>query len=229
MRPVARARLPRLTRARLGAEGGFTLIELIISMSILVIIIASLSSVLVSATRTEVDANNRFQAQEQARTSFTQLAREMHCASTVTVKDSAGNTMAAGAAGSQIAATVPSTCATSGGQTVFVTWCTAASTLETGDFALYRAASTASQPTCSSASKIKWADYLQPTAGTSPASSNPFCLPSATVACAGGVVKPASSFPLLHVTMPVNLNGPTSTHGTYNIADDIALRNGTHS
>jgi prepilin-type N-terminal cleavage/methylation domain-containing protein len=218
---TARARLSRLTGARLGAEGGFTLIELIISMAILLIIIASLSSVLVSATRTEVDTNNRFQAQEQARTSFNQLAREMHCASTVTVKDSAGSTMAAGAAGSQIAATVPSTCATSGGQTVFVTWCTGASTLETGDFALYRAASTASQPTCSSAGKIKSADYLQ--------SSTPFCLPSTTVACAGGVVKPASSFLLLHVTMPVNLNGPLSTHGTYSVVDDIALRNGTHA
>lgn len=226
---IPRARLSRLTHARLAAESGFTLVELIISMAILLIIIASLSSVLVSATRTEVDANNRFQAQEQARTSFTQLAREMHCASAVTVENSAGSAVTAGTAGSQIAATVPSTCATSGGQPLFVTWCTAASTLETGDFALYRVASTASQPTCSSSGKIKWADYLQPTAGTSPASSNPFCLPNTTVACAGGVVKPASSFPLLHVTMPVNLNGPTSTHGTYNIADDIALRNGTHS
>jgi hypothetical protein len=167
-----------------------------------------------------VDANNRFQAQEQARTSFTQLAREMHCASTVTVKNSAGSTMTAGNAGSQIAATVPSTCATSGGQTLLVTWCTAASTLETGDFALYRVASTASQPTCSSSGKIKLADYLQ--------TSTPFCLPSTTAAC-GGVLKPTSSLPLLHVTMPVNLSGPLSTHGTYNIADDIALRNGTHS
>jgi hypothetical protein len=34
---------------------------------------------------------------------------------------------------------------------------------------------------------------------------------------------------MLHVTMPVNLNGPTSTIASYNVVDDIALRNGTHS
>ena len=41
-------------------------------MTILLIVIASLATVLVSATRTEVDANKRFQAQEQARTGLTQ-------------------------------------------------------------------------------------------------------------------------------------------------------------
>jgi hypothetical protein len=34
---------------------------------------------------------------------------------------------------------------------------------------------------------------------------------------------------MLHVTMPVNLKGPTATTDAYNVVDDIALRNGTHS
>jgi hypothetical protein len=103
---------------------------------------------------------------------------------------------------------------------LFVTWCTSASTLNTSDWALYRVTSTSSAPLCSATGKVKWADYLQ--------TSNPFCLPSTAAAC-GGVLRPASSLPLLHVTMPVNLKGPSSTVGSYDVVDDIALRNGAHS
>jgi prepilin-type N-terminal cleavage/methylation domain-containing protein len=226
MGSTASARLPRRLRARLAAEGGFTLVELLVAMVILLIVIASLSTVLVSATHTEVDANNRFQAQEQARTGLTFLTRELHCAgsgssSVPSITDTSGGNLTAGAAYSAITAYLPSTCSTSGGQTLYVTWCTAASTLTTGDFALYRVTSTTTpRPTCSSSGKVKWADYLQ--------TSTPFCLPSTTAAC-GGVLKPASSLPLLHVTMPVNVKGPTATTDTYNVVDDIALRNGAHS
>jgi hypothetical protein len=34
---------------------------------------------------------------------------------------------------------------------------------------------------------------------------------------------------MLHVSMPVNINGPTSAIDGYNLVDDIALRNGVHS
>jgi hypothetical protein len=34
---------------------------------------------------------------------------------------------------------------------------------------------------------------------------------------------------MLHVSLPVNLNGPTSTIDGYNLVDDIALRNGVRS
>jgi prepilin-type N-terminal cleavage/methylation domain-containing protein len=220
MGPTARARLPRRLRARAAAEGGFTLVELIVTLAILLIVVASLSSVLVSATRTEVDADNRFQAQEQARTGLAQLTRELHCASAVTVTNTAGTALAAGSSGSRIAATVPSTCTTSGGVALFVTWCTSASTLNTSDWALYRVTSTSAAPLCSASGKVKWADYLT--------TSTPFCLPSTAAAC-GGVLRPSGSLPMLHVTMPVNLKGPSSTIESYNVVDDIALRNGTHT
>jgi hypothetical protein len=104
--------------------------------------------------------------------------------------------------------------------TLFATWCTSASTLKTGDYALYRVTSTTAAPLCTASGKIKWVDYLT--------TSTPFCLPSTTTACSG-VLRPSGSLPMLHVTMPVNLNGPTSTIASYNVVDDIALRNGTHS
>jgi len=219
MGPTARARLPRRLRARAAAEGGFTLVELIVTLAILLIVVASLSSVLVSATKTEVDANNRFQAQVQARSGLAQLTRELHCVKSVTVTNTAGTSLLAGSSGSRIAATLPSTCTTSGGVTLFVTWCTSASTLNTSDWALYRVTSTSSAPLCSASGKIKWADYLT--------TSTPFCLPSTSAAC-GGVLRPSGSLPMLHITMPVNLKGPGAIE-SYNVVDDIALRNGTHT
>ena len=222
MGSTARARPSRRARARLAGEAGFTLVELLIAMVVLLIVIGSLASVLVSATQTEVDANNRFQAQEQARTGLTFLTRELHCASAVTQTN--GSVLAAGTAYNAITATLPSTCSTSGGQTLYVTWCTSPTTLVAGGHAaLYRVTSTSTPyPTCSSSGKVKWVDYLT--------TATPFCLPGTTALTAcGGVTQPANSLPLLHVTMPVNLNGVGSTIESYNVVDDIALRNALRS
>jgi prepilin-type N-terminal cleavage/methylation domain-containing protein len=211
----ARARLS----CRAADERGFTLVELLVAMVILLIVIASLASVLVSATTTQVDANNRFQAQQQTRTALAYLTRELHCASSVT--QTSGSALTAGTAYNAITANLPSTCFTASGAASYVTWCTSASTLKTGDYALYRVRSTTlPQPTCSTAGKVKWADYLT--------TSTPFCLPSTVAAC-GGVLKPSLSLPMLHVALPVNLNGPSSTIESYNLVDDIALRNGVRS
>jgi prepilin-type N-terminal cleavage/methylation domain-containing protein len=220
MGSTARARLSRRARTRLAGEDGFTLPELLVTMAILLIVIGSLASVLVSASRAEVDATTRFQAQGQARAGLDELRRELHCASTVT--QTSGSSLVAGTNYTAITATLGSSCPTNTthATTFYATWCTAPSTAVTGDFTLYRATSTSSRPTCATSGKVNWADYLQ--------SSTPFCVPSTSVACSG-VLKPSTSLPMLHVKMPVNLNGPSSTKDRYNLVDDIALRNGTRS
>ena len=220
MGPIARGRLSRRARTRATAQGGFTLIELLIAMVILTIIMASLTSVLVSASHTEIDVNKRFQAQQNDRTGLDKIRREVHCASAVT--DTSGNSLTAGTAYNAITVTLPGQCPTaSGGVTTYATWCTGASALTAGDFALYRVATTAlPMPTCATAGTIKWVDYLT--------TSTPFCLPDSSTACSG-VLKPSSSLPLLHVALPVNLNGLASTKESYNLVDDIALRNGARS
>jgi prepilin-type N-terminal cleavage/methylation domain-containing protein len=218
MGPTARARLSRRLRARAADERGFTLPELLVTMAILLIVIGSLASVLVEATASEIDAGNRFQAQVQDRTALDKIRRELHCASAVT--DTSGNALTAGTAYTAIDTQLSSVCPSALGATTYVTWCTSASTLTTGDYALYRVTSTSARPTCSSSGKIKWADYLT--------TSTPFCAPSTSTAC-GGVLKPTNSLPMLHVTLPVDLNGPTSTIDKYNLVDDIAMRNGTRS
>jgi prepilin-type N-terminal cleavage/methylation domain-containing protein len=219
MHRTATALRLRRVRLRARAEDGFTLAELLVAMAILIIVMTSLTSVLVTASRNELDANLRFRAQGQARAGLDQFRRELHCATSVT--DTSGAGLTAGTAYSAITANLGSTCPTTGGQALYVTWCTAASTLKTGDYALYRVTSTTTpRPTCSTSGKVKWADYLT--------TSTPFCLPSSATACSG-VYKPTMSLPMLHVTMPVNLNGPSSTLDGYNLVDDIVLRNGTKS
>lgn len=215
---TARARLSRRLRARATDERGFTLPELLVTMAILLIVIASLASVLVSATKSQVDANNRFQAQEQARTGVTQLVRELHCAGSVT--QTSGTALTTGTAYAAITTQLSSACPSSGGVTEYATWCTSPSTLNASDFALYRVTSTSTRPTCASSGKVKWADYLT--------TSTPFCLPATSATAACPATQPANSLPLLHVMFPVNLKGPGAIE-SYNVVDDIALRNGVRS
>ena len=106
----------RRLRARLRRdERGYSVVELIISMSILGSVMTSVSVLLVSATNSEVDMNRRFQAQTEARLGLDLMRREVHCAMSVSP---------AGASAS-VTLTIPATCPTSGGNTS-ITWCTVA-------------------------------------------------------------------------------------------------------
>jgi prepilin-type N-terminal cleavage/methylation domain-containing protein len=134
--------LRRIAARLLREEGGYTLMELLVSISILASVMASVSVLLVSATKSEVDMNKRFQAQTQARLGLDRLRREVHCAISVSP---------AGAS-SSVTLTIPSTCPTSGGSTA-ITWCTVANGANRWDLWRYPGSS------CSGTGK-KWADYL---------------------------------------------------------------------
>ena len=97
-------------------------------MTILLIIVASLASVLVQSTTSEIDANNRFTAQAQDRTALDKIRRELHCASSVT--QTSGTALTAGTAYNAITTQLSSVCPSALGMTTYVTWCTAASTLD---------------------------------------------------------------------------------------------------
>ena len=59
----------------LRSEAGFTLIELVVAMSILIVVITALTGGLISATNSQANASNRFQAQEQGRLALSKLTR----------------------------------------------------------------------------------------------------------------------------------------------------------
>ena len=96
------------------AEGGYSLIELVMVMAILSTVLGGLTALFLSASRSELSLNNRFQAQLNAALALSKLRTDVHCASTITPTGAA----------SSITLTQPTQCSGGGGQ---VSWCTVAS------------------------------------------------------------------------------------------------------
>jgi prepilin-type N-terminal cleavage/methylation domain-containing protein len=134
--------LRRLLVRLLREQRGYSLMELIVSMSILGAVMTSVSVLLVSATNSEVDMNRRFQAQTEARLGLDLMRREVHCAMSVTPVG----------ASASVTLTIPATCPTSGGNTS-ITWCTVANGTNRWGLWRYPGAS------CSGSGK-RYADYV---------------------------------------------------------------------
>ena len=123
-------------------ERGFTLVETLASMTILMTVMGGITALMVSGTRAEVDLNRRFQAQTEARLGLDRLRRDVHCS---------WNVSPAGTS-STVVLSMSASCPSSGGATS-VTWCTVAN--GTGRYGLWRY----SGGTCSGTGR-KVADYL---------------------------------------------------------------------
>ncbi len=184
---------------RLRQERGYSLVEMLIVMSIMGIVMGSLSTVFVSASNSEADMNNRFQAQLGARLALDKMRREVHCGSVATPTGSS----------SSVTLTLPSYCKTGSGS---ITWCTR--NISTNRYGLYRVVGS----TCSGG--VKWADYLAPSSSAT-VCSGALCIFSYTA-------QSTSSLAKLHVDFPVNVK-PSRSVDMYELQDDIVLRNSTRS
>lgn len=76
-------RLLRLLRG----QRGFTLVELIAVLAILLTVVTAITVLFVSGARAELDANTRFEAQQNARLALDKLRRELHCSNGITNVD----------------------------------------------------------------------------------------------------------------------------------------------
>jgi prepilin-type N-terminal cleavage/methylation domain-containing protein len=188
----------RLLRALRG-ERGYSLIEMLIVLSIMSVVMGALTTVFVQASNSELDMNNRFQAQQESRLALDKMRREVHCGSVATPAGSS----------SSVTLTLPAYCKTGSGS---ITWCTR--NVSTNRYALYRVVGA----TCSGG--VKWADYLVPT------SSATVC--SGTLCIFSYALQSTSSLAKLHVDFPVNVK-PSKSVELYELADDIVLRNSTRS
>jgi prepilin-type N-terminal cleavage/methylation domain-containing protein len=170
-------------------ERGYTLVEMITVLAVFGTVMSALMVLLVQGTNSELDMNNRFQAQQDARLALDKIRREAHCASAVTVSSASSVTLS-----------LPSYCPTGNGS---VTWC--AVSLGTSRYGLYRKAGA----TCDSTG-VRWADHLT--------SSSVFSY----------AAQSSTSLAKLSVDFPVNVK-PSRTVDTYELKDDIVLRNSTRS
>jgi type II secretory pathway pseudopilin PulG len=118
-----------MTRIRrlLLQESGYTLFELLQVTVILAVVMGALTTVFVRAMNSELDMNQRFQAQQEARLAVDRMRREIHCATAVTPTGTS----------SSITITLPAQCPTSGGSQITVVYDT--QLVSTGRYQLRRA------------------------------------------------------------------------------------------
>jgi prepilin-type N-terminal cleavage/methylation domain-containing protein len=192
--------LRRLLR-RVRREEGYSLIEMLTVMAIMGVVMSSLTTVFVTASNSETDMNNRYQAQLTARLALDKLRREIHCATLATPTG----------VSSSVTLTLPSYCKTGSGS---VTWCTR--NVATNRYALYRVVGS----TCTGG--VMWGDFLVPSSGaTACGSPTALCIFTYTA-------QSTSSLARLHVDIPVNVK-PAKTVERYELVDDIVLRNSTRA
>ena len=172
-------------RLPIASERAYTLIEMLTVLVIFGTVMTALMALFVQGTNAELDMNNRFQAQQDARLALDKIRREAHCASAVTV-----------ASTSSVTLSLPAYCPTGNGS---VTWCTVS--LGTSRYGLYRKTGA----TCDSTG-IRWADHLT--------TANVFTY----------AAQSSTSLAKLSVDFPINVK-PSRTVDTYELKDDIVLRN----
>lgn len=132
---------------RLRSERGYSLVEMLAVIVILGIVMTSLTSIFITASQTELDANRRFEAQQDARVALDKMRREIHCSKSATTTPSAG-------AAPLVTLTVAKQCPTAvGGVDTAVSWCSV--NISTGRWAIYRKVAAS----CDSAG-VRWADHL---------------------------------------------------------------------
>jgi Tfp pilus assembly protein PilV len=131
------SRLRRLLRRD---ERGITLVELLMTTVIMSIVLTSLTTLFIQGTNAELDMNNRFQAQLNARLSLDRLRRDLHCSSAGTVTNS-GATL-----------TVTDPCINANANNL--SWCTAGSGSR---WKLYRAVG---NPASCSSTSTQFTDFI---------------------------------------------------------------------
>jgi prepilin-type N-terminal cleavage/methylation domain-containing protein len=77
--------LTRRVAGRTGGSRGYTVVELLVVMSILGIVLAALIGAWVTGYHAELDATRRYEAQQEARVAVDRMRDELHCADLLTL------------------------------------------------------------------------------------------------------------------------------------------------
>ena len=190
--------MKRILRRLRGGEQGYSLIELLVTMVILVIVLGSLTTVFISGSSAEASLNRRFQAQQNARMGLDRIRSDIHCASAAqaqTINTYPGVKLAVG----NCSAATPT-----------ISWCAVLVTASPARYQLYRSTTTgATTCTSSDGARLLVADYL-----TSSSVFTTAAIPLYTLQRVG-------------VDLKVSANAKTSTAEVYELTDSIVARNST--
>jgi prepilin-type N-terminal cleavage/methylation domain-containing protein len=197
----------RLLLRRALGQAGYTLMETLVVMSILLIVIGALADGFTSATKTETDQTARADDQEAARQALDRLRKDIHCASAAQVGANSSG-------GYTLNLTVnPGYCVavTAGAQAGVnlsdgVQWCTVPIGASGTRYGLYRTIVHA----CDAADAVFQVDYV-----TQGNVWTPACGPH------------ASHLQSVEIDLPVNRDVATRPGRTYELTDRISLRNDT--
>jgi prepilin-type N-terminal cleavage/methylation domain-containing protein len=193
-------------RARvLTGQKGFTIVELLAVMIVLLIVLAPLTGSFVSALNAQVDQTRRFDAQENARQALDRMRKDIHCAHGVTDpfdNDAGGQTIVLTETNVTGTAECPGLLQTNASA---VQWCTIPVDGATNRFKLYR--ENDANNACDGNDSTFMVDYLT----RADIWGSPTCI--------------STQYPTVSLTMPVDVD-PSKTPGSYTLSDDVALRNG---
>jgi prepilin-type N-terminal cleavage/methylation domain-containing protein len=205
----------RLLLRRALGQAGYTLVETLVVMTILVVVIGALADGFTSASKTETDQTARADDQESARQALERLRRDIHCSSAASVTP---RTAGVPTAGYTLNLTVnPNQClavTAGGGAGVIVggiasdgvQWCTVPISGTTNRYGLYRTVVNA----CDAADAVFQVDYVtQPNVWDVVCGTND------------------SRLETVSVDLAVNRAFNTRPGRTYDLKDQIALRNDT--
>lgn len=190
--------MKKLVKRLRGGEQGYSLIEMLVTMVILAIVLAGLTTIFVSGQNAEATLNRRFQAQENARLALDRIRGDIHCAS---------------AAQAQTINTYPGVKLADGncfGATPTISWCVVQYSTTPVRYQLFRTTTTGTTAcTATDASRVLVADYL-----TSSSAFTTATIPQYTLQRVG-------------VDFKVSANATTSTADLYELTDSIVARNAT--
>jgi prepilin-type N-terminal cleavage/methylation domain-containing protein len=193
-------------RALRRAEGGFTIMEVIVTMTILGTVMGGIGGLFVSGVKGQTDVSQRFQAQTELGIAMDKLKRELHSACQQT------NASVTGPAASVTIQQPNGGCTNGSGADIStpITWCVRQVGTATR-YQLFRVAGA----TCTGGTR--YADYVT--------SAAPFTYYPYNVT-ASSAPNPCNCYALarLHVDITVDVD-PAAAQGAYRLVNDIGFRN----
>ncbi len=230
------ARFKRFLRS----DGGFTLVELLVTMAILLTVFAAITGAFASGLNAETGTERRTQAQLDGRQALTRMREDLNCAYAV---QAVGPRDPASDSGFYLYLTEQynacqsvDSSTSSGGSKVFLSWCTIPVAGKPGVYSLYREnllGSGTPTSTCgASGGTLEASDLVAPAAGwptnsaaATPSTWNGNIWPSSLITCSPSQT---NYLPTVGVDMSINPTYPVpAPTAAYELKDQLTLRNAT--